>query len=147
MNGMWKEPVDGVLQFKAGTLPTFEITSDKDAYFGVWAVNEDHSVMQIFPNKYESDNHLDAGKTRTLGAPGKGWDFEPTAAHGTEYIRVLASTKQIESPLPRRKRRRLRQYPKAKSQEFVSVLRGMGGRKTPEQVTGEVLVPFHVSPK
>ena len=149
MNGMWKDAVDGVLQFKTGTLPTFEIKSDKDAYFGVWAVNEDRSVIQIFPNKYETDNRLEAGKTRILGAPGKGWDFQPTAAHGTEYIRVLASTKKIEvrSPDEGDGDGAFWLNPKAKSQEFVSMLRGMGARKTPDQINGEILVPFHVSAK
>ena len=147
MNGMWKAPVGEVLQFKEGTLPTFEVTSDKNAYFGIWAVQEDHSVLQVFPNKYEADNKLEAGKTRILGAAGKGWDFDPIAAHGTEYLRVLASTKPLDVRAPGENDGAFWLNPKSKSQEFVSQLRGMGVRKTPDQFNGEVLVPFHVSAK
>jgi tRNA A-37 threonylcarbamoyl transferase component Bud32 len=147
MNGMWKAPVGEVMQFKEGGIrPTFEITSDKKAYFAVWAVNEDNTVQQVFPNKYEWDNELEPNVTRTLGK-GKGWDFNPTAAHGTEYIRIVASTKPIDVRSDGENDGAFWLYSKDKSKEFVSTLRGMGIRKTPEQFTGEVLVPFHVSGK
>ena len=138
----------GVLQFKeGGTRLTFEIVSDKDASFGIWAVNEDHSISQIFPNKFAWDNTLKANERRILGEAGQGWDFDPTAARGTEYIRVLASTKPIDVRSSGENDGAFWLFPKAKSQEFVSMLRGMGVRKTPDVFNGEVLVPFHVSSK
>jgi eukaryotic-like serine/threonine-protein kinase len=52
---------DGVLQLRAGQFLRFRVKVEKDAYVGIWTINSDGSVHQLFPNEKEKDHFFPKG--------------------------------------------------------------------------------------
>ncbi len=45
---------------------TLTVEADHDSYIGVWWLASSGSVVRVFPNRYEHDNALRAGKSRSI---------------------------------------------------------------------------------
>jgi serine/threonine protein kinase len=80
---------DGLLRLKPDDEVKFRIKAGKDAYVGVWSVNADGPVSQLFPNENEPDNRFEAGQERLV--PSTRTAAEPSTRK--EWIWVQASTK------------------------------------------------------
>jgi hypothetical protein len=95
MKGGWTDR-SGAVQLHHGDEVTFEIELSRDAYVGIWTIDPDQkTVRQIFPNEYEKENFLRAGK-REL--PGKESRFTAEAATGAEWAWVVAATRDWDRP-------------------------------------------------
>jgi hypothetical protein len=98
-NGGTPGPQGGRL-LTEGTEVSFQIETERDAYIGIWDIDADGSITQLFPNKYHTDNLVRAGKVYTLpGKPNpgeKGYVFETEASHGVDHYWLLASTQRWE---------------------------------------------------
>jgi len=64
--------------------------------FGIWGIDADGTVTQIFPNEFEPDSFLKADEARTIpgkASPGKeSYTFETTVSKGLDHFWVVAST-------------------------------------------------------
>jgi eukaryotic-like serine/threonine-protein kinase len=95
LNGGSLEP-NGEYSVAAETKLSFTIQPDRDAYVGIWAIDADGTVTQIFPNKFQSDNLLRADKVHTIPGqsdPGQpAYKFETTVSKGLDHFWLVAST-------------------------------------------------------
>ena len=88
--------VDGVVRIPDGVPQQIRIKADKDAYFAVWSLNEDGSVMQIFPNDKRADNELKAGRERLLPEAADDYKFRVAGDGALERLRVMVSTDPLD---------------------------------------------------
>lgn len=77
--------------YTQGDSVVLSVTATEDSYISVFDTGTSGKVHQIFPNRYETDNYLAAG--RTLRIPGPGSDYALSVSHptGVELITVIAS--------------------------------------------------------
>ena len=148
MLGTVKKLEDGVELLKDGESIGLDIVADQDAHIVIWALEEDGSIHQIFPNAKETNNKLVAGKHRIIPDPNV-IDFKPTAAKGVEYIKILASNRPMALAAAAAAVERDGDFVKftQKSGNFDTMLRGIKSSAPPEQKNGEAVVPFHVMAK
>jgi tRNA A-37 threonylcarbamoyl transferase component Bud32 len=88
---------DGERLLPEGNETTFQVEVGRDAYVGIWNVAPDGSITQVFPNKYELDHFVRAGKPRIVPDPARRYAAEAVFTGGVEQVRVLASTKPWDS--------------------------------------------------
>jgi hypothetical protein len=84
----------GVRLLRAGQEVTFRIEVERDAYVGIWNVAPNGTIMQLFPNKYETDHLFQAGKPRTV--PRRDIAMKAVLSSGKEQVWVVASTERWE---------------------------------------------------
>ncbi len=83
---------NGEQSLKSGGKISLRIESDKDATVGVWTVRPDGKKTQLFPNDYEPNNKVLAGKVRTI--PGNDeYVLRLKTSQTAERLFVVASTK------------------------------------------------------
>jgi serine/threonine protein kinase len=81
-----------------GQRVAFRVEAERDCYLGVWHVDQQNVVTQLFPNQHDSDHFIPARRARTI--PGEmEYAITVTASEGEEYLHVVASTQQWEAPL------------------------------------------------
>ncbi len=80
---------DGVMRFRAGDTIKFRIKTERDAYVGVWTIEADGAVLQLFPNNRDPEHWFPAGVTREV--PEKAV-AEATVSHGIDRVWVQAAT-------------------------------------------------------
>jgi hypothetical protein len=83
----------GLVTLAEGDLVTIRVAVDQEAYVGVWGVEEQGSIVMLFPNKKEADHRVPAHQARTIPRD-PGWSFRAKPSKGSEYILVFASTKE-----------------------------------------------------
>jgi hypothetical protein len=137
---------NGVELLRDGQSIALDIVADQDAHVAIWTLEEDGVIHQVFPNDNESDNKLTAGKHRLFPGPNSTWKFTPTAAKGTEYIRILASNRPLALAAAVEKDGEFLKFTQ-KAGDFDNVIRGLRLDAAPKQKNGEAVIPFHVSPK
>ena len=71
---------------------SFQISTGRDCYVGVWLVAADGQVTQLFPNEIENNQFVEAGTPRII--PGLDYSLQPTASEGKEYLHVVAATRE-----------------------------------------------------
>jgi len=57
---------DGILQLRAQEALRFRVKVAEDAYVGIWSINSDGSVTQLFPNEDEKDHKFRKGEKRLV---------------------------------------------------------------------------------
>ncbi len=83
---------DGKQMLTEGDRVTFEVTCARDAYVGIWSIQADGKIIQLFPNDLEPSGFVKAGERRSV--PGKpGYSIKATPASVSELVHVAASTK------------------------------------------------------
>jgi serine/threonine protein kinase len=84
--------------FTEGDRVTFRITAELDAYVGIWSVEADGTITQLFPNRFEPNNKVRAGEERVV--PGSDLYIIPTEAtapNRADAIWVVASTSRWDA--------------------------------------------------
>jgi hypothetical protein len=79
----------GVTRVAPGSRVQLEIEVAKEAYVGVWTVEADGTVMQLFPNPKDKNHHFRAGEKRRVPAQG----VEVVESRNVDQVRIEASTK------------------------------------------------------
>jgi hypothetical protein len=82
---------------KEGEKVVFHIRVARTAYVGIWTLDDDRSITQVFPNKYEIDRRVPANTVRTIPNPevsveDEDYVLEATVSRDTEWVWVVAST-------------------------------------------------------
>jgi serine/threonine protein kinase len=79
---------DGLIRLREGTPVKFRIEVAQDAYVGIWSVNADGTVEQLFPNKEEPDHRFIQNRARIV--PKTNAFAERSKGKGTDWIWVQA---------------------------------------------------------
>ena len=105
-------PIDGLQQlgpitlraalnqadYREGEELKITVSADRDCYLRIYNVNPQGTAVQLFPNRFQVDNHVRAGQSVTI--PGATAAFtlavmgDTRAEFGNEIINVLAAEKQ-----------------------------------------------------
>jgi hypothetical protein len=78
---------DGLLHLREGGEVKYRVKVAKAAYVGIWSVNADGTVCQLFPNDDERDHHFAAGEERLIPRTRVGL----SESSGSEWVWVQAS--------------------------------------------------------
>ena len=77
--------------YRLGDLMSMTVRPDKDCYLMVLNWDTDGNLVQLFPNKYATDNWLEGGRTHTIPPRGAGYEFF-TTGKGIERLKIIAVT-------------------------------------------------------
>ena len=74
------------------------ILASKDCYIKIFHIDvTGRNTVQIFPNSYEVNNYLPGGKLLRFPGDRAPFRFTLTAPYGSEYIKVIAGTRQFQN--------------------------------------------------
>lgn len=141
----------GMVTLTEGDLVRIHLTVDRQAYVGIWDVEEHGPITQLFPNSKESEYRMPAHRPRTIpGDPG--WTFRAKPSRGSEYILLFAATKEWAPTPAMRGAGPEQMYPvyvtPPEQEQFHSLLRSLELVPTkPESVdnaVAEMIVPLKV---
>ena len=79
-------------KFKAGEQMKFFIRGNKNFYARVIYIDANNNKLQLIPNKYNSNNYFEGGKTIEIPGSGEGYTITVSPPFGKEKIIVFAST-------------------------------------------------------
>ena len=71
------------------------VRTNQDAYVTILNVDPAGETTVLFPNRYQSDNEVRAGRTVEIPTPGSGSQVVVRGAVGTELLKVIASTEPV----------------------------------------------------
>jgi hypothetical protein len=94
MKGGHREP-DGIIRLEQEDVVKFRIQVDCDAYVGIWTVNGDGTVLQLFPNKWDRDHLFRANQGRVVPESAR---VRAVPSRGTDRVWVQAATKPWSQP-------------------------------------------------
>jgi hypothetical protein len=87
----------GLIHLSLGQKVAFRVKTARDAYVGLWSVQDDGSIVQLFPNKHEPDHLIKAGPARTI--PGNDYAIKATSvSRRPEEVIVFGSTRRWQPP-------------------------------------------------
>jgi hypothetical protein len=95
---------DGGLLLNVGNDVAFQVTPSRTAYLGLWCVDDEGAVTQLFPNKWETDHRITGRETRTVPGVPRYAIRALSPSKRPEKVIVFASTKRWEPPAPERHR-------------------------------------------
>jgi hypothetical protein len=90
-------PPAGVLTLTEGEFIVLRLGVTRDAYVGLWYEDETGRAIRLFPNRFEPDNLVPAGRT-TLIPGNPRYRIRVTPARGKEALRVLATAAPWSPP-------------------------------------------------
>jgi serine/threonine protein kinase len=85
---------DGMHVFNENDKVRFNVQVERDAYVGIWTIDAEGTIVQLFPNKEEPDHLVKAGQPRTIPGEKAVIDATATPAGQSEALRILASTRR-----------------------------------------------------
>jgi hypothetical protein len=81
--------------YAIGETVKMTVLANEEAYITVFDVGASGQVVQLFPNRYQTDNHVYAGHPIEIGGGNSGARVTVTGPIGAELIKVVASSKPI----------------------------------------------------
>jgi hypothetical protein len=122
---------DGVIRFTAGTPIEVRVKADRDCRVSVWWTDPAGHVLRVFPNEFETDDRVAAGRDRVV--PGQtGYEIATTETEGDgpERIRVIATTGDQPAFPPGAKKEQFTLYAgDADRAQLASTVRGLVVKK------------------
>ncbi len=88
---VWADKAEGATYY-AGEKLTVYFQSTRNCYLTLLDFTPEGEVHQIFPNKWERDNFVRAGKVYQIPAPGDAFEFTIMGPPGEEIIKAIATT-------------------------------------------------------
>jgi tRNA A-37 threonylcarbamoyl transferase component Bud32 len=82
---------DGLIQLVEGEEVKFRIKVDRAAYVGIWTINGDGTVLQLFPNTNDPDHFFRAKQDRTVPEKALAW---AVLSQGIDRVWVQAATER-----------------------------------------------------
>lgn len=80
---------NGERRLKEGEDVKFVLETDRDAYVGVWWIDDKGQIIQLFPNQYDLSHMIKKGEVRSIPTNS---ELKATASNGKEHVRVIATT-------------------------------------------------------
>jgi Domain of unknown function (DUF4384) len=81
--------------YAIGETVKMTLITNEEAYVTVFAVGASGQVVQLFPNRYQTDNHVQGGHPIEIGGGNSGAKVTVTGPVGAELIKVVASSKPV----------------------------------------------------
>lgn len=81
--------------YAVGETVKLVLSATEDAYVTVLDVGPTGQVTQLFPNLYQTDNHVYANRPVEIAGPGSGARVTVSGPVGTELIKVVAASRPI----------------------------------------------------
>jgi serine/threonine protein kinase len=82
---------DEVIPVAVGTPVILRVTAEKECRVRIWLIEPNGHTMQVFPNEYDTDDHLKAGQTRVIGETRSALLASATTG-AFDRLRVIATT-------------------------------------------------------
>lgn len=82
-------------RYRHGDTLTLTVDVTEDAYIWVFDTGTSGRVHQIFPNRYESDNFVRAGKAVSIPPAGSEYQLLVSHPKGAELLTVIASKDNV----------------------------------------------------
>jgi hypothetical protein len=134
-------PADGgVYRLRSGDTVRFRVKAERECCVGVWTVEADGTVVQLFPNDDEPDNHFQAGEERVV--PKAGAEAVPSA--GLDRVWVQASRRPWATPEGRKEGPFLLFSAERERKAWEGQRRGL--RLKADQALSEKVLDYQVSP-
>jgi hypothetical protein len=73
---------------------SLRVEVERDAYVGIWTVDPDQAVVQLFPNEHEPEHRVLAGEPRAIPGKNRGYTIDAVVSPGREWLLVVASTRR-----------------------------------------------------
>ena len=83
--------------YAVGERIAISVRTDRDAYVYLYSLESDGSVTQILPNRFDEDNFLPAGQTRTYPPRNGGYVFNVDLPTGLARVVAVASTRRLDT--------------------------------------------------
>lgn len=133
--------------YKDGDIMNITVTVDRDCHLRLYNITAENRVLQIFPNKFQKDHFVKAGKPVTIGGIEAPYEFSLRAPFGNELIKAVASVRPFTDAEARKLEQDLFEEFDDANIQHLSV-RGIDVRakENPEEL-GEALVIYNLSPK
>jgi hypothetical protein len=91
---IWMNKPEGST-YNFGEAAYFYFKTNKDAYVAIYEIRPTGEMVLLFPNKYESNNYVQANKTYRVPSVGASYYFKVAPPSGKYYIQIVASTKSF----------------------------------------------------
>lgn len=140
---------DGLLMLEVDHEVVFDITPARDAYIGIWYLDESGVIVQLFPNEFDADHHLVAGVKRRI-PNNEQYAIQVTPASQPETIFVIAASNRWD---PGELVGPYRVFATATERQTFTQSLTRGLKLTPKSSDGEtneiseVAIPFQVGPR
>ncbi len=82
-------------EYKIGEVVTFYFKTNKDAHLTLINIGTSGNVHQIFPNKYQTNNFVEAGKTYSIPADEAPFQFKLQSPAGTDTVKAIATLNEL----------------------------------------------------
>jgi hypothetical protein len=128
----------------------FQIQVDQDAHVGIWTIDPGERITQVFPNEYEPNHLVPAGKPRKVPGISNKYRIKATVSDGTEWVWVVASTEPWNELKGRQKGPFLVFENAEERQEAKRQLRGLEvelAAKPDRVLVAQHLLPYRVAPR
>lgn len=86
-----------VPSYAVGERISISVRSDRDAYVYLYSLQPDGSVTQILPNRFDDENYLRGGETRTYPPRDAGYVFNVEAPTGLSRVVAVASLRPLDT--------------------------------------------------
>lgn len=86
---------NGQVQLEPGDKVGLTVETERDCYLCVWIVDPSGTILQLFPNNFQSDNAVRAG-TKCQIPDDDEYSIKATPSKGPEWVHVFASTARWE---------------------------------------------------
>jgi serine/threonine protein kinase len=93
-----KDPAGPLYHIAEGKLLSFRVEAQHDCWLGIWYENDEGKMVQLFPNDWESNHLVVAGKPRLIPGENTEYGIRAKPSKGPERIYVMASTEQWTPP-------------------------------------------------
>lgn len=83
--------------YRVGERIAISVRTERDAYVYLYSLQPDGSITQILPNRFDEDNFLSAGRTRTYPPNNAGYVFNVEPPTGLSRVVAVASTRPLDT--------------------------------------------------
>jgi hypothetical protein len=88
---------EGKKNYQVGEKIRFLFSADEDCYLYIIDIGTDGKASVVYPNKHQSANKAEKGKTYVVPGPDSDFVFRVKGPPGTNYLKAIATTKPLES--------------------------------------------------
>jgi hypothetical protein len=134
---------DGKYHFVAGERFLLRIEPGRDAFVGVWFVDDQKNVVQLFPNRRDTDPFVRGGEVRLVPTDPR-LALEATESEGFEYIYIVAATRGWAQPVAVRAAGAEGVYDVVKEEDLDSLVRGLRLVEDGPEKLSEAVLPITV---
>ena len=78
-------------EYQIGEMVTFFISVEEDCFLTLLDINPGGEITVLFPNKYQKNNFVRAGKTIQIPPKDKKFDLKVNPPHGEERLKTIAT--------------------------------------------------------